>query len=88
LFDNWVISGAVDLGFRSTLYGWKVRKEMLVQSKLEHCSIIGSYLELYISDLGLLYMDGKLRHRPTTFMGAQDLTRPFSSLNYSNNEEV
>jgi hypothetical protein len=39
-------------------------------------------------DLGLLYMDGKVRHRPTTFMGAQDLTRPFSSPNCSNNEEV
>jgi len=33
-------------------------------------------------------MDGKVRHRPTTFMGAQDLTRPFSSPNCSNNEEV
>ena len=41
---------------------------MLVQSKLEHCSIIGSYLELQILDLGLLYMDGKLRHKPKTFM--------------------
>ena len=33
-------------------------------------------------------MDGKVRHRHTTFMGAQDLTRPFSSLNCRNNEEV
>ena len=41
---------------------------MLVQSKLEHCSVIGSYLELQILDLGLHYMDGKLRHRPKTFM--------------------
>ena len=41
---------------------------MLVQSKLEHCSVIGSYMELQISDLVLLYMDGKVRHRPTTFM--------------------
>jgi len=24
----------------------KLRKEMLVQSKLEHCSVIGSYLKL------------------------------------------
>jgi hypothetical protein len=46
----------------------KLRKEMLVRSKLEHCSVIRSYLELKISDLGLLYMDGKVRHRPTTFM--------------------
>ena len=23
LFDNWVISGVVDFGFRSILYGWK-----------------------------------------------------------------
>jgi len=66
----------------------KLRKEMLVQSKLEHCLVIRSYLELYISDLGLLYMDGKVRHRPTTLMGVQDLTRPFSSPNCSNNEEV
>jgi hypothetical protein len=33
-------------------------------------------------------MDGKLKHRPTTFMGVQDLKRPFSSSNYSNNKEV
>jgi hypothetical protein len=33
-------------------------------------------------------MDGKMRHRPTTFMGAQDLTRSFASPNCSNNEEV
>ena len=38
----------------------KLRKEMLVQSKPEHCSVIGSYLELYISDLGPFYMDGKV----------------------------
>jgi hypothetical protein len=25
LFGNQVISGAVDLGFRSTLYGWKAK---------------------------------------------------------------
>ena len=48
----------------------KLRKEILVQSKLEHCLVIGSYLELYILDLGLPYMDGNLRHRPTTFMGS------------------
>jgi hypothetical protein len=46
----------------------KLRKEMLVQSKLEHYSVIGSYLELWILDLGLFYMDEKIRHRPTTFM--------------------
>jgi hypothetical protein len=33
-------------------------------------------------------MDGKVRHRPTTFMGVKDLTRLFSSPNCSNNEEV
>jgi len=33
-------------------------------------------------------MDGKVRDRPTTFMEAQDLTRPFSSPNYSNKKEV
>ena len=46
----------------------KLRKEMLVESKLEHCLVIGSYLELQISNLGLLYMDRRVRHRPTTFM--------------------
>jgi len=33
-------------------------------------------------------MYGKLRHRPKTFMGVQDLKRPFSSPNCSNNREV
>ena len=46
----------------------KLRKEMLVQSKPEHCSVIGLYLELQISDLGPFYMDGKVKHRPTTFI--------------------
>ena len=27
LFGHWVISGAVDLGFRSTLYGWKTKTQ-------------------------------------------------------------
>ena len=39
-------------------------------------------------DLGLLYMDEKLRHRPKTFMGVQDLKVPLSSSNGSNNGEV
>jgi hypothetical protein len=39
-------------------------------------------------DLGLVYMDGKLRHRPKTFMRVQDLKRPFSSSNYSNKRDV
>ena len=46
----------------------KLRKEMLVQSKLEHCSVIRSYLELQFLDLDPFYMDGKVRHRPTTFI--------------------
>ena len=41
---------------------------MLIQSKLEHCSVIGSYLELQILDFNLIYMARKLRHRPKTFM--------------------
>ena len=41
----------------------------MVQSKLEHCSVIGSYLELQILDFNLVYMARKLRHRPKTFMG-------------------
>jgi hypothetical protein len=41
---------------------------MLVQFKLKHHSVIGSYLELYILDFRLVYMDRKLRHRPKIFM--------------------
>jgi len=32
-------------------------------------------------------MDGKLTHRPKTFMGVQDSIMPFSSSNLSNNGE-
>jgi len=39
-------------------------------------------------DLGLLYMDGKVRYRPKLSCGVQDLKRPFSSPNCSNNREV
>jgi 4-hydroxy-3-methylbut-2-enyl diphosphate reductase IspH len=39
-------------------------------------------------DLGLVYMDGKLRHRPKTFMRVQDSKRSFSSSNCSNKKEV
>jgi MoaA/NifB/PqqE/SkfB family radical SAM enzyme len=66
----------------------KLRKEMLVQSKLEHCSVIGSYLELQILDLNLVYMDRKLRHRPKIFMGVQDPIMLYGSSNLSNNGEV
>jgi hypothetical protein len=61
---------------------------MLVQSKLEHCSVIGSYLELLILDFNLLYMARKLRHRPKTFIGVQDSILLFGSPNLSNNGEV
>ena len=50
----------------------KLRKEMLVQSKLEHYSVIGSYLQLQNLDLGLVYMDGKLRHRPKTIINIDE----------------
>jgi hypothetical protein len=33
-------------------------------------------------------MDGKIRHRPKTFLGVQDSILPFSSSNLSNNREV
>jgi len=33
-------------------------------------------------------MDEKLRNKPKTFIGVQDLKRPFSSPNCSNNGEV
>ena len=41
-----------------------------IQFKLEHCSVIGSYLELQILDFSLIYMDRKLRNRPTMFMSS------------------
>ena len=40
----------------------------MVQSKLEHSSVIESYLELQILDFNLIYMARKLRHRLKTFM--------------------
>jgi len=61
---------------------------MLVQSKLEHYSVTESYLELYILDFNLVYMARKLRHRPKTFIGVQDLILLFGSPNLSNNGEV
>jgi hypothetical protein len=39
-------------------------------------------------DLGLVYMNGKLRYRPKTFMRVQDSKRSFSSSNCSNKKEV
>ena len=36
--------------------------------KLEHHSIIGTYMELWTLDWCLVYCSGNLRHRPTTFM--------------------
>ena len=39
-------------------------------------------------DLGLVYMYGKLRHRPKTFMRVQVLKVSFFSSNGSNNIEV
>jgi hypothetical protein len=39
-------------------------------------------------DFGLVYMYGKLRHRPKTFMRVQDSKGSFLSSNCSNNREV
>jgi len=39
-------------------------------------------------DLGLVYMDGKLKLRPKTFMRVQDSKWLFSSSNCSNKREV
>ena len=39
-------------------------------------------------DLGLVYIDGKLRHRPKTFMKSPRFKTVVSSLNYSNKREV
>ena len=66
----------------------KLRKEMLIQFKLEHRSIIGSYLELWILDFSLVYMVRKLGHRPKTFMRVQDSILPFWSPNLSIKREV
>jgi len=60
----------------------------IVQSKLEHCSVTGSYLELSILDFNLVYMARKQRHRPKTFIGVQDSILLFGSPNLSNNGEV
>jgi len=39
-------------------------------------------------DLGLVYMDGKVRHRPKTFIIVQDSKWLFSSSNYSKKREI
>jgi hypothetical protein len=39
-------------------------------------------------DLSLVYMDGKLRHRPKTFMRVRDSKWPFLNSNCSNKREV
>jgi len=61
---------------------------MLVQSKLEHYSVIRSYLKLQILDFNLVYMARKLRHRPKTFMGVKESILLFESPYLSNNREV
>jgi len=38
-------------------------------------------------DLGLVYMDGKLRYRPKTFMRVQDSKQSFLSSNCSNKKK-
>jgi hypothetical protein len=45
-----------------------LRLEKRYWIKLEHHSVIGSYLELWTLDWCLVYCSRKLRHRPTTFM--------------------
>ena len=66
----------------------KLRKEMPIQFKLEHCSFIWSYLELWILDFSLVYMARKIRYRPKTFMRVQDSILPFGSPNLSIKREV
>jgi hypothetical protein len=39
-------------------------------------------------DLGLVYMDRKLRHRPKTFIKSLGFKRTVFKSNYSNNGEV
>jgi hypothetical protein len=39
-------------------------------------------------DLGLVYMDGKLRYRPKIFIGVQGSKQSFSSSNCSNKRKV
>jgi len=63
---NWLMSWSTEI--ERTKRWANLEKRWLVQSKLEHCLVIGWYLELQILDLGLFYMDGKIRHRPTTFI--------------------
>ena len=66
----------------------KLRKEVLVQSKLEHCLVIGSYLKFSMSKwppfFTQTWWDMGLQHS----CEHKNLTRPFSSPNHSNNGEV
>jgi hypothetical protein len=75
-----------------TIESKRTKKELSLEKrcwfKLEHHSVIGSYLELYTLDLGLVYMDGKLRHRPKISMRVQNSIFLFWSPNISIKRKV
>ena len=56
----------------------KLRKEMLVQSKLEHCSVFGSYLEFMISNS----YTNLVRHRPAFKMNIYHILGHFIVLDF------
>ena len=66
----------------------KLRKEMLVQSKLEHCSVFGSYLEFKMSKWSHIFTQTWWDIGLQLSCEHKNLTRPFSSPNHSNNREV
>ena len=68
--------------------GTKIERTMKGSNLEKRCWFSPNRNTVQSLDLGLLYMDGKLRHRPKTFMGVQDLKRLFSSPTFSNNGEV
>ena len=66
----------------------KLRKEMLVQSKLEHCSVFGPYLEFYMSKWSQMFTQTWWDIGLQLSCEHKNLTMPFSSPNHSNNGEV
>ena len=62
----------------------KLRKEMLVQSKLEHCSVFGSYLEFQMSQYSQIFTQTWCDIGLQLSCEHKNLTRPFSSPNHSN----
>jgi hypothetical protein len=67
--------------------GTKIERTMKGSNLEKRCWFSPNRNTVQSLDLGLLYMDGKLRHRPKTFMGVQDVKRSFSSPNIATTEK-